>query len=183
MAGRRRNADRAAAAEAAGRALWERVVATVEPLPGRPKPPVIAATSACPPGGKLVQTPIAVPVAATAPRLPGPPTLDARWDRDLKRGAVVPERTIDLHDRTLADAHALVLRELDAARRDGLRVLLLVTGKARAEARTGGARGTIRASLADWLAASRHAGAVAAIRPAHPRHGGAGALYVILRRR
>ena len=34
----------------------------------------------------------------------------------------------------------------------------------------------------DWLAASRHAPRIAAVRPAQPRHGGAGAVYVVLRR-
>ena len=43
-------------------------------------------------------------------------------------------------------------------------------------------RGAIRAKLLDWLAAGRHAGHIAAIRKAHPRHGGAGALYIILKR-
>jgi DNA-nicking Smr family endonuclease len=37
--------------------------------------------------------------------------------------------------------------------------------------------------VGDWLAASRHAGSIAAVRNAHPRHGGAGALYIVLRRR
>jgi DNA-nicking Smr family endonuclease len=44
-------------------------------------------------------------------------------------------------------------------------------------------RGAIRAAVGDWLAASRHAGHIAAVRGAHPRHGGAGALYIVLRRR
>ena len=35
----------------------------------------------------------------------------------------------------------------------------------------------------DWLSVSRHAGRIAAVRNAHPRHGGGGSLYVILRRR
>ncbi|RME67483.1 MAG: DNA mismatch repair protein MutS, partial [Alphaproteobacteria bacterium] len=34
-----------------------------------------------------------------------------------------------------------------------------------------------------WLAASAHAPAILAVQAAHPSHGGAGALYVILRRR
>ncbi|MGB5485182.1 Smr/MutS family protein, partial [Parasphingorhabdus sp.] len=38
------------------------------------------------------------------------------------------------------------------------------------------------AAISDWLAASRHASRIAAVRRAHPRHGGAGALYIILRR-
>ena len=45
-----------------------------------------------------------------------------------------------------------------------------------------GKRGAIRAAVGDWLAASRHAADIAAVRSAHPRHGGAGALYIILRR-
>ncbi|MGB7419387.1 MAG: Smr/MutS family protein, partial [Erythrobacter sp.] len=43
-------------------------------------------------------------------------------------------------------------------------------------------RGAIRAKLLDWLAASRHADAIAAVRRAHIRHGGEGALYLVLRR-
>ena len=43
-------------------------------------------------------------------------------------------------------------------------------------------RDAIRAAVADWLAASRFADRIAAVRTAHPRHGGAGALYVVLRR-
>ena len=46
----------------------------------------------------------------------------------------------------------------------------------------GNRRGAIRAKLLDWLAASRHASQIAAVRPAQPRHGGAGAVYVVLRR-
>ena len=62
----------------------------------------------------------------------------------------------------------------------GDRVLLLITGKPRAGAER---RGAIRAAVGDWLAASRHAAAIAAVRNAHPRHGGSGALYIVLRRR
>jgi DNA-nicking Smr family endonuclease len=44
-------------------------------------------------------------------------------------------------------------------------------------------RGAIRATIGDWLAASRHSSQIAAVRNAHPRHGGLGALYIVLRRR
>jgi DNA-nicking Smr family endonuclease len=44
-------------------------------------------------------------------------------------------------------------------------------------------RGAIRAKLLDWLAASRHGDAIAAVRRAHIRHGGEGALYLMLKRR
>ena len=52
----------------------------------------------------------------------------------------------------------------------------------RAESERPHARGAIRAAVADWLAASRHADRIAAVRNAHPRHGGTGALYIVLKR-
>jgi DNA-nicking Smr family endonuclease len=61
--------------------------------------------------------------------------------------------------------------------------LLLVTGKPpRAEAERPFARGAIRAAVGDWLAASPYHERIAAVRGAHPRHGGQGALYIVLRR-
>ncbi len=43
-------------------------------------------------------------------------------------------------------------------------------------------RGRIRAAVHDWLAVSRHAARIAAVRNAHRRHGGGGSLYLVLRR-
>jgi DNA-nicking Smr family endonuclease len=112
-------------------------------------------------------------------------TLDGSWDRKIGTGRVTPERTIDLHGYTAAAAHHRLERGLDDAIRDGMRVILLITGRAprRDASRIDlPLRGIIRSSVGDWLAASRHAGSVAAVRNAHPRHGGAGALYIVLRR-
>jgi DNA-nicking Smr family endonuclease len=110
-------------------------------------------------------------------------TLDGGWDRRLTRGIVQPDASLDLHGHTLASAHALLDAGLDRAIAQGHRVLLLVTGKPpRPESERPHARGAIRAAVADWLAVSRHAGAIAAVRAAHPRHGGSGALYIVLRR-
>lgn len=111
-------------------------------------------------------------------------TLDGGWDKRISKGAIQPDFSIDLHGETLASAHARLNRSLDSAIRQQARVILLVTGKpARDNPRLPPtSRGVIRASVHDWLAASPHAGRIAAIRNAHPRHGGNGALYVILRR-
>lgn len=109
--------------------------------------------------------------------------LDATWDRRIAKGAVEPESTIDLHGHTLHSAHLLLDQGLDRAIARGERVLLLVTGKPpRAESERPHRRGAIRAAIGDWLAVSRHASAIASVRGAHPRHGGAGALYIVLRR-
>ena len=64
----------------------------------------------------------------------------------------------------------------------GERVLLLITGHHR-PGEPPVERGKIRAAVHDWLAASRHAPRIAAVRGAHRRHGGGGSLYLVLRRR
>jgi DNA-nicking Smr family endonuclease len=107
--------------------------------------------------------------------------LDGSWDRRLSRGLVQPDASLDLHGHNLATAHALLDNRLERAIASGARLLLLITGKPRAAGAE--KRGAIRAAVGDWLAASRHAADIAAVRNAHPRHGGAGALYLILRRK
>ena len=112
-------------------------------------------------------------------------TLDANWDRKLARGVVHPDFTIDLHGASLDAAHSRLDHGLTLALAQGARVVLLVTGRPRpadGEAGRGDRRGAIRAKFLDWLAAGSHAGRIAAIRPAHPRHGGAGAVYLVLRK-
>lgn len=176
MAGRRLSADEDA--------LWRRVMATVRPIK-----PVAPAT---------VAPLVPVPPVAIAPRPARPPTprplpekrkaspgitLDGSWDRKLATGTVAPDSSIDLHGHTLDTAYRLLDSALDAAIRRGDRVLLLITGRPpRPESERPHARGRIRAAVGDWLAASRHADRIAAVRGAHPRHGGAGALYIVLRR-
>ena len=122
-----------------------------------------------------VARPVAKPITAN--------TLDGGWDKRLTRGVVSPDSSIDLHGHTLASAHALLDVGLGRAIARGDRVLLLVTGKPpRPESERPHARGAIRSAVADWLAGSRHADSIAAVRGAHPRHGGQGALYIVLRR-
>ncbi len=94
-----------------------------------------------------------------------------------------PDATLDLHGHNLRSAHALLDAGLERSIARGDRVLLLVTGKPpRPESERPHARGAIRAAVADWIAASRHAPHIAALRNAHPRHGGNGAIYVVFRR-
>lgn len=161
------------------RALWRKVVETVSPLEGRALPPVAPTAAVSPPPRPAVAKP-ARKVAPAPAKAPGT-TLDASWDRRLSRGLVAPDRVVDLHGHNLATAWAMIDDRLDAAISAGDRLVLLVTGKPRAEGGSG--RGAIRAAVGDWLAASRHAGDIAAVRGAAPRHGGAGALYIVLRRR
>ena len=95
-----------------------------------------------------------------------------------------PEVTIDLHGHTLDGAYDRLMSGVAQARAIGARSILLVTGKPRpvAAADRGTQRGAIRAKVLDWLAASSHHPAIAAVRRAHQRHGGDGALYIVLKR-
>ena len=161
-------------------ALWRRVLESVRPIdPKRPLPTGVEIKPAKVPKAKPATT-APVPAAPVAKQRPGPGiTLDGSWDKKLATGSISPDSAVDLHGDTLDRAYARIDFALEAAIARGDRVILLVTGKPGAR----GGRGSIRALVGDWLAASRHAGAIAAVRPAHPRHGGAGALYLVLRRR
>lgn len=107
-------------------------------------------------------------------------TLDGSWDRQITRGRIEPDYTVDLHGHTLESAWQMLDSSLARAITGGDRVILLITGKPPRHDRPG--RGAIRARVKDWLAHSRHARSIAAVRGAHPKHGGTGALYIVLRR-
>ena len=110
--------------------------------------------------------------------------LDSHWNRRFRSGSIEPDFTLDLHGHTLDQAHTRLIDGVGQARAMGARVILLITGKPRPveAADRGSRRGAIRAKVLDWLAASTHGPAIASIRGAHIRHGGEGALYVVLKR-
>ena len=109
--------------------------------------------------------------------------LDSHWDRRFKKGAISPDVSVDLHGTGLSGAYARLDGALEQAIAQGMRVVLLVTGRERSHDRASGeGRGAIASVVRDWLAVSRHASHISAVRNAHPRHGGAGALYIILKR-
>ncbi|HEX8526274.1 Smr/MutS family protein [Allosphingosinicella sp.] len=162
------------------RALWAKVVASVRPLHGALQ--VAGQPTVSEPRPRAKAPRVVPPPPSKAKPAPGT-TLDGTWDRRLSRGLVSPDITVDLHGHNLANAYSLLDRRLDQALSGGARLVLLITGKPPSDDRRPAARGAIRAAVGDWLAASRHSGQIAAVRNAHPRHGGSGALYIVLRRR
>ena len=165
--------------------LWAKVTATIRPLSrestDRPRLPMAApAVTPLKPRGRI---PAAKPVAPvpSQPRTLQTSTLDGSWDRRLGSGRVQPDRTIDLHGHSLDGAWHAIDQGIERAIGSGNRVILLVTGHQR-QGEPPLARGRIRAAVYDWLAASRHASHIAAVRAAHRRHGGGGSLYIILRK-
>jgi DNA-nicking Smr family endonuclease len=165
--------------------LWGRVTASIRPLSRDRIDSEPAETEA-----KHEETFRPVAARIRRPEKPQPlrppprigSTLDASWDRRLRSGAVEPDRVLDLHGLTLDGAWEAIDRGLEQAIERGNRVVLLITGHHR-PGDPPVQRGKIRAAVHDWLAASRHAGSIAAVRGAHRRHGGGGSLYLVLRRR
>jgi DNA-nicking Smr family endonuclease len=162
------------------RALWARVAASVKALPGKraDAPPPASLPTAPPPtvSAPPARAPSSAPKAPRrAPQHPLGAPLDGTWDRQISRGRLAPDRIIDLHGHSVADAHARLAAAVHAG--DGARVLLVITGKGRPDRPA-----RIRSELMHWLERPDMRAAVASVRSAHPRHGGGGAFYVILRR-
>ena len=166
--------------------LWAKVATTIRPLSrdpinSQPTQEVVPATAKAVVRGRVPPVRPEKVAPATVNSLQGA-TLDGGWDRRLKTGRIEPDRLLDLHGHSLDRAWEAIDRSLEQAIGAGQRVILLITGHERPGDRPL-ARGKIRAAVHDWLAASRHAPSIAAVRGAHPRHGGGGSLYIILRRR
>lgn len=85
-----------------------------------------------------------------------------------------------MHGMTADRAHGALWRFLDGAAAGGLRCVLVVTGKG-GDGR--GGEGVLRRETPRWLTAPPFAGMVVGVFEAHARHGGAGALYVYIKRR
>jgi DNA-nicking Smr family endonuclease len=105
--------------------------------------------------------------------------LDPRVLRRLRRGDFAWQRWIDLHGMIAPDARAAVERFMQAAFRDGLRCVLIVHGKGM---NSKDQTPVLKERLKTWLARGRVGKMVLAFSSARQVDGGAGALYVLLRR-
>lgn len=178
-------------------AAWAKLAQSVTPMAGRKMPglpakqPAAASPQPTPAKAPVMQRKTRPPAPKPSPALAAPRArpafnsqLDGHWNRKLKSGQIAPDYTLDLHGSTLDGAYTRIMHGLDQARSMGARVVLVIAGRERPvdPADRGQRRGAIRAKLLDWLAASHHADAISAVRKAHQRHGGAGALYLVLKR-
>ncbi|MBW6400241.1 Smr/MutS family protein [Roseomonas sp. HJA6] len=165
----------------ADRALWRAYAAEIMPLPGRelpPEPPPAAPAVARPAAPPQPQ-PVAAPTRWTPPDLAvntPPAGLDDRRWRDLRRGKMKPERTIDLHGRRAQDAHAAVHAFLADAYAEGLRCVAVITGRGSSVE-----GGVLRRELPHWLNAPDLRRII--LGAAHPHRANTGAVHVLLRRR
>ena len=104
--------------------------------------------------------------------------VDGRTVTRLKRGQIRPEGRLDLHGLALDQAHRAVSAFIERCAGQGLRCVIVITGKGK----VGEVSGTIRTELPRWLNLPATRGRILAIAQAQPRDGGAGASYILLRR-
>jgi DNA-nicking Smr family endonuclease len=156
-------------------ALWREAVRDVVPLCGRAPPPPARAPSAA--GGET--RPASSPRPPPRPLAAGFAGLDRATAERLKRGLRPIEARLDLHGMTQADAHRALVAFVADSRAAGRRCVLVITGRGLGT----GEPGILRRAVPRWLDEPGLRPQVLAIAAAQPRHGGAGALYLLLRRR
>lgn len=105
--------------------------------------------------------------------------VDRRVLAALRRGDYAVQAHLDLHGLTKAEAKEAVDRFLTSARRDGKRSVLLVHGRG---LNSKDHIPVLKEQLTVWLQRGRIGKAVLAFATARPHDGGAGAVYVLLRR-
>ena len=169
-------------------ALWVEVAKSVAKRRGASLPtPSSPSPSAAPPWPAAP-----MPTAAAGSRKPpGPPSLaplERRLKRDLARGRVAVDTAIDLHGMTQAEAHRALRGFLIHAQSRGWRLTIVVTGKGDFKSRSNAAYwidepGVLRRLVPHWLREAELRAVVLGFEEAGRAHGGAGALYVRLRRR
>jgi DNA-nicking Smr family endonuclease len=177
------------------RVLWESVAKQTKPL--RKKPRLAKTTQKTThKAAQETETPVAKPVAAPPPvshakvlrpampdlpRAPPPLAPLGRRERSqLSRGRKEIDARLDLHGMTQTRAHRVLTDFLHRAHADGLSFVLIITGKGKMGAES--ERGVLRRQVPQWLGLPEFRSLVVGFEEAHVGHGGAGALYVRIRR-
>ncbi|MGH6878786.1 MAG: Smr/MutS family protein [Rhizomicrobium sp.] len=173
------------------RELFEGALADAAPLkkaPRRPKKiaPASAPVAAIPQVKALPRNAVEVPRRTVG--------IDGNTADRLRRGLLDPHARLDLHGLTERAAHRALVTFLRGAKTRKLRLVLIVTGKGGNAGSRGDEdvafdlgldmrmRGVLRTMTPRWLQEPGLAELIAHTCEAHRRHGGAGALYVYLRK-
>jgi DNA-nicking Smr family endonuclease len=190
---RDRDAEEASGLKDEDLALWQQVTRDAKPLAKRAPPPKRAPAPEAPaattePKAKKQPRPARVlprprPVAPAKRAEPAlehgrAAGVDRRSAERLKRGQLPVEARLDLHGHSQDQAHAALDHFLRDSQARGLRCVLVITGKGTTK-ETGG---VLRAQVPRWLNEPANRARVLAFDYAH-KHGGLGALYVMLRRK
>ena len=173
--------------------LWQRVTVDVTPLRAHRKTKTMPTKTSTASSETPSSTQDRRSSAKTRPRLwpiadpqPIPPKrpidirhgesagIDSHTKRRLFRGEVPINRRLDLHGLTAARAQTRLENFIQQAAHDGCRCVLVITGKG---------AGILQGQVPGWLKRPPLSSVVLALAEARPADGGAGAFYVLLRRR
>jgi DNA-nicking Smr family endonuclease len=188
--------------------LWERATRSLDPIKAKPRvasvdglseplsnaPRLPSRASAMPAAGKQAPAAPPKPPAPGIPKstkTPAAPLADfeRRKARQIASGKIEVDARIDLHGLRQRDAHTRLRAFLVDAHANGFKTVLVITGKGGEEPadRLGDLagerqRGVLRRNVPHWLGEPELRAIVLSFTQAGARHGGAGALYVQLRR-
>jgi DNA-nicking Smr family endonuclease len=156
--------------------VWALVAGTVHPLPGRAAERVPTREE------KAVEVPARIDPTQPAAGPKSRPRDGVDGIEPNRRHRIVREREaigarLDLHGMDQDRARPVLEAFLERAWNEGYRAVLVITGK--------GVQGdgVLRRRAPEWLGAAHLSHIVAGISEAGRRHGGAGALYVALKRK
>ncbi len=159
--------------------LWNEIKKTAKPLKKKfSKPEQQPAKTQFPrenPAPKTLRPVPPEPVTRPSPNS-RPAFLDEPTTRKLAKGKLSIDGRLDLHGMTQAQAHDRLLGFLLSSQKSGKRLVLVITGKGQ----VGG--GVLRHGVPRWLSEPVFRDITNGYSEAHISHGGAGALYVRIRR-
>ena len=176
--------------------LWARVTRSAEPL-ARPQPlrladrrPRQANTPAASGAEKTAAANPAIVSARNKPALARPHApFDPRISKRIARGRHPIDARLDLHGLRQQDAYVVLRGFLARCQADGLRHVLVITGKggkldelATRDFWHAEERGILRRLVPQWLAEPSFRLHVVSFTESATNHGGSGALYVIIRK-
>jgi DNA-nicking Smr family endonuclease len=157
---------------------WARVAATVKPI-GPPAADLDAFALALESGvEEAADPPEPRPKAekkSERTKTPAPPA-ERSGEKKVRRGKLAIAGSIDLHGHTQASAARALPAYLEDQQAEGARCVLVITGKGRQ------GEGVLKRNFLDWLDSAAARALVSGFAESHPRHGGAGAFYVFLRK-
>lgn len=171
------------------RDLWKEITKSVRPLSGRRRtkidePDGVAGEMPFAKGAEAVKRPVAAPPVKKRVTPPPLAPIDRRTVQRVSRGAADIDARLDLHGYTQAEAKSRLLRFLETAQTRGHALVLVITGKGKPDAKAWDREtGILRRQVPLWLALPEFRGLVIGFEESARRHGGAGALYIRVRKR
>lgn len=163
------------------RVLWNLVARSTTPMKGRkaveaeaPKPAEDEKMPMAAVMAKPVVSPPPAPKRQHVAHVIDKPTMEK-----LSRGKLQIEGRVDLHGMTQSEAHSLLLSFLQRAHANGVRYVLVITGKGFSS----GGDGILKRQVPAWLTTPPFRALVSSHDVSARHHGGEGALYIRLRKK